>query len=169
MITNPASRKSKNRTDDKRRTELKSSLSSSSSSCSDEELVVRRKNLPTGKTEPDGHHSTLERRHRRPSSRSSVERQRRRCHPHPSPHRCYTVQKTCSLDRSSHPHAHLATGWCQSPAGNWPTSVSPSPWLCPPPATAVYPAGPCPCHPPVVSLCQVVTQQQPIHQILQSS
>ncbi|XP_046452564.1 liprin-beta-1-like isoform X4 [Daphnia pulex] len=109
----------------------KSSISnhSSSTSSSDEELVIRRKNLPSGKSEAE-----LSSRHRRPSSRSSVERAhgRRSCHPHPTPHH-YHVQQTYSLDRS-HPHPTHASGWCPPP----PWSTSPSPWLYPP--AEMYPA-----------------------------
>jgi hypothetical protein len=125
-----------------------SNHSSSTSSSSDEELVIRRKNLPSGKSEAE---STS--RHRRPSSRSSVERVhgRRSCHPHPTPHH-YHVQQTYSLDRS-HPHTH-ASGWGPPP----PWSASPSPWLYPP--AEMYPAmqqqrgSCCCCQTPPIS-CQV--------------
>lgn len=134
----------------------KSSISnhSSSTSSSDEELVIRRKNLPSGKSEAE-----LSSRHRRPSSRSSVERAhgRRSCHPHPTPHH-YHVQQTYSLDRS-HPHPTHASGWCPPP----PWSTSPSPWLYPP--TEMYPAmqqqrsSCCCCQTPPVP-CQVYRSKQ---------
>ena len=154
MFTSPVSKKKHGRAGPKSRQHInsKSSISnhSSSSSSSDEELLIRRKNLPSvAKSELD---HTERSRHRRPSSRSSVERHGRRCHPHPSPHH-YHVQQTYSLDRS-HPHGHAA-GWCAPPA--W--SASPSPWLYPP--AEIYPAvqrGSCCCcnqTPPVP--CQVET------------
>lgn len=132
-----------------------SNHSSSSSSSSDEELVIRRKNLPSVKGEAD----STSARHRRPSSRSSVEKghSRRLCHPHPSPHH-YHAQQTYSLDRS-HPHVGHASGWCPPPT--W--SASPSSWLYPPadiyPAMQQQRASCCCCHTPTVS-CQVYTHER---------
>lgn len=153
MLTSSVSKKT-SRAAPKVRQHVGSKSSISSTSSSDEELLIRRKNLPGGKVEPDSH-STDRARHRRPSSRSSVEKHGRRCHPHPSPHH-YHVQQTYSLDRS-HPHGQAGV-WCPQPA--WP--ASPSPWLYPTPPE-MYPAvqpqqqrGPCCCcHTPPVSLCQV--------------